>query len=65
MCVSAFTTHLEVGIFSVTHCVGVIQFVSGFLTEEISPCVAVYSGNLWEKGKSGASYLALLVSLKH
>lgn len=30
------------GIFSVAQCVGVPQLVSGFLTEGIASCVAVY-----------------------
>lgn len=62
---SALPTHFDVGIFSVTQCVGVAQFVSRFLSKETDPCVAVYSVNLWEEGKSGAPCLATSVSLKH
>ena len=65
MCFSALPTHFDVGIFSVTQCVGVTQFFSRFLSREMDPCEIVYSVNLWEEGESGAPYLATLVSLKH
>ena len=34
------------GVFSAAHCVGVIQTVSEFLSEETDHCVAVYSVNV-------------------
>ena len=49
------------GIFSVAQCVGVIQLVSGFLSEGIGPYVAVYLVYLWEEGKSGTFYVIILV----
>ena len=41
--------HFDMGIFSLTQCVGVTQLVSGFLLEGIALCVAVYSVNLEEE----------------
>lgn len=37
------------GIFSSAHCVGVIQTVSEFLSEDTDHCVAVYSVNVGRK----------------
>lgn len=44
----AFSTHFNVGIFSVTECVGVIQLVFAFLSKGIDLHVAVYSVLLWD-----------------
>lgn len=41
-CVSAFPNHFNVGIFSVAQYVEFTQLVSGFLSEGIDLCVAVY-----------------------
>ena len=49
MCFSVLPTHFDVGIFSVTQCVGVTQFFSRFLSREMDPCEIVYSVNLWEE----------------
>ena len=60
-CVSAFPTCFDVGIFSVTQCVGVTQLVSGFLSERIDLFSSEHSVYPWEEGNSGASYVAILV----
>ena len=59
--VSDFPTYFHVGIFSLAQCVGFTQLVSVFLSEGISPCVAVHSVHLWEEGISEASSVVILV----
>lgn len=59
--ISVFPTCLNVGIFSVTRCVGITQQVSGFLSEGNFPCVALYLVCPWVGGNSGTSYVAILV----
>lgn len=61
-CVLAFPNCFNVGIFPFTPCVGVTQLIYEFLSEEISPLVAVHSVHLWMEGSSGASCVALLVN---
>ena len=39
-----------------------LQLVSGFLSEVIALCVAVYLLCLWEDGSSGASYVVILAN---
>lgn len=39
--VSACSTHFDVDILSVSQCLGINHLVSGFISEGISPCVAV------------------------
>ena len=55
-----FPTHFHVGISSATQSVGVIQLVSGFLSESTGPCVVVYMLHVWEEGNSEA-YINILV----
>ena len=38
-----FFTHFDVEVFSVTWCARVCQLISELLTDEIDPCVVVYS----------------------
>lgn len=54
----------DVGIFSLTRCVGVTQLVSGFLLKVVALCVAVYSVHLCEEG-SGAFCVTIWVNLQH
>ena len=54
-CVSIFPTHFRVGIFSFSLCAGVAQLVSGFLSEEIAPHVALHFMYLVKEGSPGAS----------
>ena len=51
----------ENSVFLVAQCAEVIHLVSGFLSEEVVPCVGVYSVSPWEEGNSGASYVTILV----
>ena len=53
--------HFDMGIFSLTQCVGVTQLVSGFLSERIDLFSSEHSVYPWEEGNSGASYVAILV----
>lgn len=52
---STFSTHIDAGIFLVTWYEDISQLVSGFLSEGIDLCVAVYLVGLKEEGKLGAS----------
>lgn len=49
-CVSAFPSYFSVGIFSLIWCVGVIQLISGFISEVIVLYVVVYLLCLWRRG---------------
>lgn len=40
-CVSVFPSRFGVCIFSLARCIGVIQLVSGLLSEAVTPCVTV------------------------
>lgn len=53
--------HYNVGIFAAALCVGVIQLVSGFISEGIALRVAIHLVHLWEEGRSGASMVAIVV----
>lgn len=48
------------GFFSFIECVGVIQLVSGFLTDGIVQCIAVDLMYPWEEVSSGAFNVAIL-----
>ena len=61
-CVSAFPTCFNLDIFSVFQCLGVSHLVSGFLSEGIDPCEAIYSVHPWEEDESGASYPAIFLT---
>ena len=56
----SFSYAFQCGIFSFAPCVGVTQLASGFLSEGISPCVAVDLVCPWEEVTSGGSYVAVL-----
>ena len=58
-CVSAFPTYLDEGIFSLVQCIGVVQVVSGFLSEAVFPCAAVDSVYPREEVSSKASYVTI------
>lgn len=53
-CFSAFPTHFDVAIFSVTWSVVDTQLVSGFFSEEIALFVAIQLVCAWEEGNSQA-----------
>lgn len=44
----------DVDIFSFAQCVEVTQLVSGFLSEEIAPCVAIDAVCQWEEVHLGS-----------
>lgn len=62
-CISFFPTHFCVGIFRVTLQVEITQLLSEFLSERIDLYVAIYLVCFEEKGKSGASYVTILILL--
>lgn len=60
--VSAFPIQFDVGVFSFSCYVGVIQLLSESLSEGITPYIAVYFVCLWEKGSLEATYVTILVN---
>lgn len=59
LCLS-LSTHCNINLFSFAQPVGMAQVVSGCLSEETVPYVAMESVCLWEEMNSGSSYVAIL-----